>query len=102
MKTLLRAATDRKHQADAIRRDQAFKDDIHCRRIPILKRVQATTASDNCSYQDPVAAAVQETMTPSGTAQGKAGDLKPATRKARDITRHTERIDRQDHLHKIE
>ena len=50
IKTLLRTVTDRKHQADAIRRDQTFDNDILCRKILILKQVPATTTSNNCSY----------------------------------------------------
>src|SRR5277367_4432906 len=51
LRTLQQTAIDPAHQADADRRDQAFQEDIRQRRIPILKRQQATTAPNNCSYQ---------------------------------------------------
>ena len=58
MRGLLGTTTaDSAYQADAAQRDKAFQEDIHLQRIPILKRTQATTAPDNCSYQDQAAAA---------------------------------------------
>jgi hypothetical protein len=59
LRTLLQTAIDPAHQADANRRDQAFQEEIRLQRIPILRREQATIASNNCSRQGQAAAAVQ-------------------------------------------
>jgi hypothetical protein len=49
LRTLLQTAINPAHQADANRRDQAFQEEIRLQRIPILRREQATIASNNCS-----------------------------------------------------
>ena len=80
-----------------------------------MKRTQATVP-DNCSYQDLSIAAIyeaaallatdQETLALSVTDHGIAIKIaiKPesTTHGARDITKHSERIDRQDSLQKME
>jgi hypothetical protein len=105
IRTLLQPTIDPNHQADANRRDQAFGDAIRRGKIPILKRTDppVTAVPDNCSYQAQATTASLETQMfhPPG-----GGNLKPlVTRKAwtpKDITRHTERIDQQDSLRKME
>jgi len=102
--TLLRTVTDPTHQADADRRDQAFKEDIRQGKIQILKRSQTTIFADRCSRQ------VQAANTSQGAVQSAVNQEattspEPVVRKPRipkDITRHTESIDRQDSLRKME
>ena len=97
----MQAVTDLKHQADVNRRDQAFQEDIHLWKIQILKRTdqQATTVPDNSGHQEQSVVATQE------MAMKTTSDPKPAACKAwipKDITRHTERIDQQDSLWKMD
>ena len=117
MRNLLRTTTttDLAHQADATRRDQAFQEDICSGKVPDLE-ANAATVLDNCSYQDLSVAAIyeataplatdQETLAPSVTDHRIAIKIaikpKSTTHKARDITRHSEHIDRQDSLRKME
>ena len=76
-----------------------------------MKRTQATVP-DNCSYQDLSIAAIYEAAAPLATDQETLAlsvtdyeiAIKPRliTHKARDITRHSEHIDQQDSLRKME
>ena len=85
---------------------------MHSRRILILKRTQAITVLDNCSYQDLSVAAIYEAAAPLATDQetlalsvadhGIVIKPKSTTHKTRDITRHSEHIDQQNSLRKME
>jgi transposase InsO family protein len=102
--TLLQTVTDLTHQADANRRDQAFEEDIRQGKIQILKRPQTTVVADNYSYQVQTTNAGQET-TQCTTNRKVATSPNPVTHETwtpKDITRHTESIDRRDSLRKME
>jgi transposase InsO family protein len=94
------------YQADATRRDWAFEDAIRCRKVPILKRTDpVTTVLNNCSYQEQSIAVIQRTTVPVAANQKIAIDPEPVVRKTwtpKDITKHSERIDRRDSLRKME
>ena len=104
-------AVDPAHQADATCRDRAFEDAIRCRKVPILKRPEpVTTALNNCSYQAGTTAPTraQETTrepTNQGIAIKIATNPKSTVRKTwapKDITKHSERINRKDSLQRME
>jgi hypothetical protein len=106
MTTLLRPVMDPTHQADVIQRDQAFEDAIRQGKIRILKRHQAATVVDNCSYQARTAtvsqeatqfAASQEITTIPGLTLTDRKTWRPAL-----ATRHSERINQRDSLQKME
>jgi hypothetical protein len=113
MDDLLSMTPNPTHQADATRRDQALQKEIRLEKIQILRRpqVQSTTALDNCSYQTPPAAqeiAIKMAIKPTVAIEAPITIVneqpttirKPWTPKG--IENHTERIDRQDNLRKME
>ena len=104
MKSLLETAVDPVHQADANRRDQAFQKQI-------LRRPKATTGTIDTIEtllttvnKQPLSAA--ETVTePNRFRPPGGGNLNPTVRKLwtpKGIEKHTERLDRQDSLRKME
>jgi hypothetical protein len=97
MENLVRPQIDTIHQADAIRRDQAFEKDVQLdpQRIRILRRPQAT-------YITPPAPQTQEVD--SDLPKSPVENLGPTQPqwKARNIGRHTKLIDRKDNLRKME
>ena len=108
MNTLLQTAIDPNHQADAIRKDQTFKEAICNWRIRILPRPQPPDALDDTTSQP----ATSIETAPSSINQVDYRQLtitvidsEPTTRRTwtpRDIARHSERIDRRDNLWKME
>ena len=107
IRNLLRTTTttDLAHQADAIRRDQAFQEDICSGKVQILKRNSNLSIAAIYEAAAPLATD-QETLAPSVTDYRIAIKIaikpKSTTHKARDITRHSEHIDRQDSLQKMD
>ena len=97
MENLVRPRINTIHQADAMRRDQAFEKDVQLdpQRIRILRRPQT-------AYVTPPVLETQEVS--SGLAESPMESLGPTQppRKARNIGRHTELIDRKDNLRKME
>jgi len=97
MENLLDTTTNPAHQLDAIRRDQAFQEGIRSRKIQILPRPQVQS--------NPTTIATLQSTADEEVAIKIAINPKSAERKTwlpRDITKHSEHIDRQDNLRKME
>ena len=112
MKSLLETTSDLGHQADATQRDQALQKEIDCQKIQILHCPPAarspTETLITAVTKEPLSAieTVETVSQPNCFRPPGGGNLNPAIGRKlqtlRGIEKHTERLDRQDSLQKIE
>jgi hypothetical protein len=97
IRNLLGTTLDLAHQADATRRDRAFEENVRSGKIQILKRAQATSTDSAI-----VAACTTCQEAPTIRTEPTPVLTVCQTQRPALTTRHTERIDQQDRLQKME
>ena len=100
MKNLLEPTTDLVHQADAIRRDQALQKEIQLGKISILRRPKILLAIATTETLEIPKPATTQAIAIKIARKSEVPVRKPWTPKG--IERHTELLDRQDNLWKME